>query len=80
MSQPDSTQEELKSMVEQLEYEVELLAQAIHSNDTTFSEEESEMIARSELDQIGSLVESMSEKVGDGPAISVSTMHIEDNE
>ena len=79
----DSKQlEEIYSAMDQLEHEVKVLAHAVDDIDKDYDEEYARKIMRAELQEIGELIESFAEIVGEGEAISITTPELsdEDNE
>lgn len=66
-------QEELDAMFERLDHEVDLLYQAIDGRGEDMEAEYAEKVARSQLESVGEVVESMSEHIGEGEKISVTT-------
>jgi len=66
-------QQELNEMFEQLDHEVDLLYQALEKRGAELEENYAEKIARSELENIGEVIEAMSQHLGNGEKISVTT-------
>lgn len=64
---------ELNEMLNRLNQEVDLLHQAIDESGKGMNEKYAEKVARSQLEDIGEVVESMSQHIGDGDKISVTT-------
>lgn len=80
MDKEEIWEEELNGMMDRLEHEVGLLEQSIDSRGEHITNEYSDKVSRAQLEQIASIVESMSEHIGEGKAISITTpSQIEDS-
>lgn len=66
-------EEELKGMFDRLDHEVDILYQALYDRDESVDTEYAQKVIRSQLEDIGEVIESMSKNVGEGDAISVTT-------
>lgn len=66
-------EEELRGMFERLDHEVDLLYQALEARGTDVDEEYSDKVMRSQLESIGEVTEAMTEHIGEGEALSITT-------
>lgn len=73
MDEDKIRQEELDSMFDRLDHEVDLLYQAINGRGDEMEADYADKIARAQLESIGEVVESMSTHIGEGEKISVTT-------
>lgn len=80
MDEKDQKIEEIHALMTQIENEVEILAHSVDNIDRDYEEEYSRKIMRAQLQQLGELVESFSEVIDEGEAISVSDVPIVDSE
>jgi len=73
MDKEEIWENELEGMKDRLNHEVKLLNESINGRDDDITEEYSDKISRAQLEQIANIVESMSEHIGNGEAISITT-------
>lgn len=73
MEPEDIWEQELRGMRDRLNHEVELLDQAAENRGVHIDEDYADRVLRGQLEEIASIVESMSEHVGEGEAISITT-------
>lgn len=66
-------QEELNELVNRLSSELELLDQAVNNRGGELNREYADKIIRAELEEMAPLIEAMSEMIGPGEAISVTS-------
>lgn len=66
-------EDEIDQMVQRLSDEVETLEMTTINKDVAVDEEYLERVARSQIETIAELVESMSEVIGEGEMISISS-------
>jgi len=65
--------QEFRAMFDRLDHEVDLLYEAITGKEEQLDDDYAEQVARAQLESIGEIVEVMSENLGDGEKISVTT-------
>lgn len=81
MNRDSIEEEELRTMFDRLDQEVDLLFQALEGTEGELEDEYGQKVARSQLESIGEIVEAMSQRVGAGEMISVTTpSQLEDDE
>lgn len=73
MDKEELEEEELESMFNRLDHEVDLLFQAIDGKGENLEPDYANKVARAQLESVGEVVESMSEHMGEGDMISVTT-------
>jgi len=73
MDKEEIWENELEGMKDRLNHEVKLLNESIDGRGDDITEEYSDKISRAQLEQIANIVESMSEHIGNGEAISITT-------
>ena len=73
MDKEEIWENELEGMKDRLNHEVKLLNESIDGRGDNITEEYSDKIYRAQLEQIANIVESMSEHIGNGEAISITT-------
>lgn len=73
-------QNELEAMADRLEGELELLSEAVENRGGELDAGYSDKISRAQLESMGEIIESMSQQLGDGDKISVTTPSQLDNE
>lgn len=73
MVKEEIREEELKGMFDRLDHEVDLLYQALEARDDDVTREYSDMVIRAQLEEIGEVVEALTNHVGDGEALSITT-------
>jgi hypothetical protein len=72
--------EEIHTLMNQMEHEIEILAHSVDNIDEDYEAEYSRKVMRSELQQIGDLVESFANVIGEGEAVSVADVPITEEE
>lgn len=73
MDKDEIEEQELNSVFQRLDSEVDLLYQALEARGEDIDESYSDKVMRSQLESIGDTVESMSRYLGDGEKIAVTT-------
>lgn len=81
MDKEEIWENELEGMKKRLNHEVKLLNESIDGRGEDITTDYSDKISRAQLEQIADIVESMSEHIGDGEAISITTqLQLENND
>jgi len=71
MDRTEIEQQELMGMFDRLDHEVDLLWEAL--NNSNLDKEYREKVLRGQIENIGEVIEVMSEHIGEGEQISITT-------
>lgn len=73
MDKTEIEEQELNSVFNRLDSEVDLLYQALEARGEDMTKDYSDKVMRSQLESLGDTIESMSRYVGDGEKVAVTT-------
>lgn len=73
MDKEEIREEELAGMHDRLQHEASLLDKAMDARGEHVTEEYSDKVLRAQLETMGEVIESMSQHIGEGDAVSITT-------
>lgn len=73
MDKEEIKEQELRGMFERLDHEVDLLYQAVNDRGDDLDKEYSDKVIRAQIESTAEVLETMSQRVGEGEKISITT-------